>query len=581
MGMILELIRAYPRRSILMLAAMLLAGVAEGLGLTTLLPLLTTAVDGGEPSGPGRLVTESLQAIGISPTVGALLVVIVLGMTVKSLLLLLANRQVGYTVASIATDLRLELIDGLLASRWTYYLQQPSGALANSLATEAYRAATGFQFGTNVIALAIQVTVYVALALLVSWQATLVAMVLGTAMVAVLYRLVRASRQAGARQTVLLRSLLSYLTGVLGAIKPLKAMGRDNSADAMLRRDTESLNRAMRREVITKEGLRALQEPMLAALVAAGLYFALERFDLALAEVMMLAFVLVRILSLVNRMQRRYQQYVVHESAYRALRASIDQAHEAAEHATGSTPPALEREIRLEGVRFGYGPAPVLRELSLVLPAGSFTALTGPSGAGKSTILDLLCALATPQEGRILVDGIPLDRLDRKAWRRMIGYVPQDAVLFHDSVTNNITVGHPHLGPADVERALRQAEAWDFVCDLPEGLDTLLGERGDLVSGGQRQRIAIARALVHRPRLLVLDEATSALDPASEARLCQTLARLRGEMTIIAVAHRPALVNAADRVYHLEDGRIRLVGADEWGARVDRAVAAGGGPDGG
>lgn len=561
--MIAELIRAYPRRASLMLLAMVLAGAAEGLGLTTMLPLLEIALGQPPESGPGYQISNALQALGIPPTIDAMLMVIVAGMVIKSLLLLIANRQVGYTVAQIATDLRLNLIDALLASRWSYYVGQSSGGLANALATETYRAATGFQFGASVTAIAVQVGIYVALALMVSWQATLAAMVLGVLMVAALFRLVRAARRAGAAQTLLLRSLLAYLAEVLGAVKPLKAMGRDHAADALLRRDTAQLNRAMRREVISKEGLRALQEPILAGLVAFGLYLALTHWHLSLAEVMMLALVLVRILSLINRMQRRYQQYAVHESAYRSLQTSIREAEAAQEVASGEVMPSLDQGLQARGVTFGYCGQSVLRGLDLDLPAGSFTALTGASGAGKSTFLDLVCALSTPESGTLLVDGTPLRDLDRRAWRGMIGYVPQETVLFHDSIRNNITLGFPDLDLDDIERALRLAEAWELVCQLPDGLETQVGERGAALSGGQRQRIAIARALVHRPRLLILDEATSALEPASENRICATLTHLQGELTIIAVSHRPALIQAAERVYSLVDGCARLLPASE------------------
>ncbi len=556
--MMAELIRRYPRRSTVMLLALLLAGLAEGLGLSTLLPLLSAAVNGGETDGPGAEVAAALQAVGVPLTIGAMLLVIVAGMVVKSLLLLLANRQVGYTVAQVATDLRLDLIDALLASRWTYYLQQPSGSLANSVATEAHRAATGYQHGANVLAMVFQGVVYLGLALAVSWEATAASLVAGALLLAVLHRLVRVARKAGARQTALLRSLLSYLTDVLGAVKPLKAMGRDDAADALLRQDTGRLNRAMRREVISREGLRALQEPMLAALAALGLYLALVHWGLSLASVMVLVFLLVRLLGLLNKMQRRYQQFATQESAYWALQAAISRARAAAERPPGSAEPHLEQGLRLEGVWFGYGAEPVLRGLDLELPAGSFTTLIGPSGAGKSTLLDLLCALAVPSRGRVLVDGMPLTGVDPRRWRRMIGYVPQDPVLLHDTVFSNLVVGRPELTREDAERALRQAAAWEFVSGLPEGLDTVVGERGGRMSGGQRQRIAIARALIHGPRLLILDEATSALDPDSEAAICLGLAALKGQMTVIAVTHQSALMNAADQVYRLSGGRAVL-----------------------
>jgi ATP-binding cassette, subfamily C, bacterial len=202
-------------------------------------------------------------------------------------------------------------------------------------------------------------------------------------------------------------------------------------------------------------------------------------------------------------------------------------------------------------VRFAYDDRPVLEDLSLVIPAGSFTTLVGHSGSGKTTIVDLVTGLLQPQGGRILVDDAPLDELDAVAWRHSIGYVPQENLLLHDSVLHNVTLGDPALGRADAERALRDAGAWDFVAALPEGLDASVGERGSALSGGQRQRILVARALVHRPRLLILDEATSNLDPDSEAAVLETIERLKGRLTMLAVSHDEGLVKAADHVCRL------------------------------
>ena len=255
-----------------------------------------------------------------------LLSIVVIGMILKSVLVLAANRQVGYTVARVATDLRLGLIRSLLAARWEYYLRQPVGALANSLATEATRGAESYLYGATVIALGIQAVVYSIVALLVSWQATLIALAAGTVFVFLLNRLVHASRRAGAKQTRLLRSLLARLSDNLQSVKPLKAMARENLANALLEADTTQLNRALRKDVFSKEALRALQEPMLAILIAAGLYVALVRFGMSLASVMLLAFLLVRVLLYMSRMQREYQRMVTSESAYWSMQAAIEGA---------------------------------------------------------------------------------------------------------------------------------------------------------------------------------------------------------------------------------------------------------------
>jgi ATP-binding cassette subfamily C protein len=195
------------------------------------------------------------------------------------------------------------------------------------------------------------------------------------------------------------------------------------------------------------------------------------------------------------------------------------------------------------------------------IPHGQITCLVGESGTGKSTIADLIIGLMAPGAGRVLVDGIPLEDLDLAAWRRSIGYVPQDNLLLHDTILSNVVLGDPDLTEENALQALRAAGAEGFVRDLPEGVHTVVGERGARLSGGQRQRIMIARALAHQPRLLILDEATSALDAASEAAICETLASLKGQITMLAVTHQSALQRVADRVYQVHDGTV--IGLDE------------------
>jgi ATP-binding cassette subfamily C protein len=555
--------RAYPVRTFLMLISLLLAGIAEGIGLTTLLPLLSIALGDKSHSDLSNQIIHVLGLVGLEPTIVTMLVIIVLGMIVSSTLVLLGNRQVGYAVAHVATDLRLDLIRALLGSRWEYYLRQPTGALANSVATEAYRASTGYEHAANMLALVIQAAVYAIIALVVSWKATVVSLILGGFLLLALQKMVKTSRRAGKSQTSLMRELLAHLTDTLGSVKPLKAMARYDIADSLLRHQAAELNKAMEREVMSREALRALQEPMLAILAAAGLYAALVVWELPLSSVMVLIFLVVRVLGLLHKAQQRYHRMAAQESAYWALQDSINAALADAEPNGGARVPTLQNAIVFDNVSFTYGSRSILNEVDLRIPVGSFTSLIGPSGSGKTTILDLLCALLAAQSGRILIDGVPLEELDRRSWRRLIGYVPQETLLMHDTVAANVTLGDPDLTPADAERALKQAGAWEFVEAMPEGMNTLVGERGGRLSGGQRQRIVIARALAHNPRLLILDEATSALDPEAEAAISHTLKALTPGITVIAVSHRPALIDVADQVYRLYEGRLSLVKTSE------------------
>jgi ATP-binding cassette subfamily C protein len=222
----------------------------------------------------------------------------------------------------------------------------------------------------------------------------------------------------------------------------------------------------------------------------------------------------------------------------------------------------LEHRITFSNIGFDYDHHRVFKDLSLEFKAGSLTTLVGPSGAGKTTIIDLAIGLLRPASGTITLDDTPLQDIDIKSWRGMIGYVPQDTILLHDSVLHNVTLGDKSLDEADAERALRAAGAWDFVSRLADGIETVVGERGGKLSGGQRQRIVIARALVNQPKLLILDEATSALDPDSEEAICRSMESLKGQLTILAISHNRAMVQAADRVYQLVDGRARILEGD-------------------
>ena len=560
MRLLTTFVRAYPRRSAAAFAALLVGALAEGVGLSALLPLLALAVgDGAAVSiqgGPGRAVVGALARLGVEGRPWALLLLIVGAITLRSGFLLLANRQVGYTVARVATDLRLAVIRALLAARWEYYAGQPVGAAANTIATEATRASGAYLHGMTAVALLVQSLIYVTVAVLVSWQVALVALGAGLAFFYLMGRLVRASRRAGARQTTLLRSLLARLADLLQAVKPLKAMAREETGGRLLEEETVRLDRALRREVFNKEALRALQDSAFMLLTVIGLYVALTWWRLPLSTMMVLGILLARILSQLGKVQREYQIMATSESAYWALQKTLQEAEHAREVPLGREVPRLARGIRFEDVGFAYATGWVLRDARLEIPAGGWTTIVGPSGAGKTTLVDLVTALLRPQTGEIWIDDVPFADVDRRAWRRMIGYVPQETLLLSDTVLVNVTLGDPDVSAADAEAALRPAGAWEFVAALPQRMDAAVGERGARLSGGQRQRLAIARALVHRPALLILDEATSALDGDSEAGICATLQALRGTLTILAVSHRPALVDAADRVYRVDEGRV-------------------------
>jgi ATP-binding cassette subfamily C protein len=562
MRLMLHLFRAYPLASFLMILALFLSGLAEGLGVSALLPMLKIAMNSGEadtvPDPPGELeqaVLEVLEWLGIPVTLGALLTLIVVAAFIKAILMLLAQRQVGYTAAQVATDLRLEVLRNMMHSRWSFFLHQPAGRLSNALATEAQRASGAYMLGATAITFLIQALVYGGVAVAVSWQATLLSLIGGALIIWASHYLVRMSRKAGNKQTRLMVSLMSHLTDMLQSVKPLKAMGREDLVDDLLNNETNRLNKTLRRQVLAGAVLSSGQDLMFIVLIAFGAYLALGVLSIDFATVLILALTLGRAFNYLSKVQKQYQKLAQNESAYWSLKQTSDAARTQKEHMGGDLTPALETGISLRNVDFLYDGHPVFSGLDMEIPAHKISTINGPSGSGKTTIIDLVIGLIRPNGGEILIDGVPFEQIDVKAWRRMVGYVPQETVLLHDSILYNVSLGDPQISEAQVIDALKKAGAWDFVCEMPEGLHTFVGERGGRLSGGQRQRIAIARALINDPRLLILDEATSALDPETEAAIIATLRDLRQQLTILAITHNSGLADAADVIHRLSPGR--------------------------
>ena len=229
--------------------------------------------------------------------------------------------------------------------------------------------------------------------------------------------------------------------------------------------------------------------------------------------------------------------------------------------------PALavkQGEVRFDDVRFGYEPErEILKGVDLVIPAGTSLAVVGPSGAGKSTLARLLYRFYDPTAGRILIDGQDIAEVAQRSLRSAIGIVPQDTVLFNDTIGYNIAYGRDPATQADVEEAAKGAAIDDFVKALPQGYDSMVGERGLKLSGGEKQRVAIARTLLKNPPILILDEATSALDSRTESAIQDTLDRIARNRTTIIIAHRLSTVVGADRIAVLEEGRVAEFGTHE------------------
>ena len=563
MGMVRDFLTANPWRMVATMICLLAAGLAEGIGFVTLLPILGIATGQGvsDDSRIGAALKAAFDALGAPPPLWFLLVVLVGGVMLKAGLTLLAQRNVGYAAAAFATELRVSLIQSLMGARWAHFITQPAGALAHSIGYEASAAGSTYSAMANTLANAIQVAVFSVLALLASWKVTAVGLVAGAVMILVLQRLVAQARDAGRGQIRVMSALTARLTDGLQLIKPLKAMRLEDRLRPILEAEAHGINETQRRMTVSTAALSAFQEPIFTLFLAAGAYVALTKTTFGLADLLFMAILFQRIVVRTGGLQVQYQKLVSSEPAYWSLRCAIDRAAGAREEiGAGGAAPRLDRGIRFENVTFGYGGEDVLSGVTLDIPARRLTAIVGPSGAGKTTLADLVIGLVRPGGGRITVDDVPLASLDLDAWRGGIGYVPQELVLLHDTILANVTLGDPAVSREAAEAALGNAGVRDFVKSLPDGLATVVGERGGRLSGGQRQRISIARALIRQPKLLILDEPTTALDPETERAICRTLRDLARSVTVLAISHQTAIAEVADTVFRIEGGRARAVG---------------------
>jgi ATP-binding cassette subfamily C protein len=552
-------LRAYPLRTAFMIGLMVLAGLAESIGVLSLVPVLEVAADDGAPtSALGQTVMDILARVGLPSSLGGLLAAIVLAITVKSVVLYIALRQVGYTMAHVARDLRLRFMRALLHAKWSFFEQAPAGQYANAISIEVNRASAAYRESAAVMAAVLQVLAYLAVSVLISWQVTALTILFSGFLTLLLARFFRRSRMAGRAQTQHHKALSSRLLDVIQGLKPLKAMAKEALVWPLLKAETDGLNRAQQNLVRAVQGRQLFYEPIVTAMLALGLFLVLGVGERPLSQVLVLAVVFYRIMQHVNTIQAQYQTVVNGESALFSLLDEVEEAERQRENfgSVGDSHLEVHSRIELRDVCFAYGGVEVLRGVDLEIPVGTFVAITGESGSGKTTLADLVVGLREPDAGEVLVDGIPLQEIGHASWRRLIGYVPQELLAFNDTVQRNVTLGDETLSEDDVIRALHLAGAYDFVMARPGGLDSLVGERGGSLSGGQRQRLAIARALVWRPSLLILDEVTTALDPATEQAICDTLAGLGDEVTILAISHQPAIKRVADLAYSLSNGRL-------------------------
>jgi len=546
------------------LLSLLLAAALEAVGIGALLPAAAAVLSqGGKTSQSSEAVRHAVEWLGIDPSFQTLLMLMVTAIVLKAIITFAALSYSAVASANIAVEFRERLIAAVFGASWRYYAGQQTGKFAAAVANDASRAAQAYLLAAQVIAFLAQAVLLGAVALIYSWKLALTSIAVGIALSIGMNRLIKISRAAGRRESDTTAQLTVSIVDLMSNMKALKAMHRAEPLLVPMRRTLKKLRRSLITGDVAKLGFAVGNEVIITLLVAAMAYFAYNSLHVSIPELLVFAVIFLKINDIISKVQKALQQSVKFERSYERMIEETRLAEAQREVNPGTREPVFTQACRFENVSFSHGEKRVIENVSLEIPARQITVLKGLSGAGKTTIIDLLIGLNQPGHGRITIDGVPLTEIDLFRWRRKIGYVPQELSLLHADVRENITLGDAAISDEAVWDALTQAEATEFVTDLPHGLASSVGEMGGKMSGGQRQRISLARALVTSPQVLILDEVTSALDPVTEQGIVQNIAALRDRYTIIVITHRHAWTTIADRLFEVKDGRVREVTEDD------------------
>ncbi len=572
-----------------MLAIQLGAVIFEGIGIGMLMPILefiagnkAAGDDAQSISGVSKFLIDALKSVGVQPTLISLLTTCFLAILVRQVFFYFRELFSGYIDYELSRRIRNAAFERFVFAGLAYHDRIRGGDFVNELTTELRGALSSVVAATQFIGYIMLFVAYSTIAISLSPELTLAAIAVFSIAAVLLLYFIRRMREMGKLVTLANQETISFLVERLRNVRLIRLSGMERAETAMLFDRTLSQRR---HEMVRRKAfsiLAVVVEPIILLVAFVLLYIAIERMRVPFESVLLFFFILIRLVPIMKEMLYSRQAYIGNLASADVVTARLTGLKEHRDPAGGTRRfDGLKEAIRFENVHFTYsdtieeeegGGTKALRGVDLTIPAGKTTALVGPSGSGKSTMVDLIPRLRTPQDGRILFDGVPQSELDVASLRAGVSYAPQQPQLFNVSIADHIRYAKPDATDAEIRDAARLANAEGFIETLRDGYDTLLGENGAKLSGGQRQRIDLARALVRRAPILILDEPTANLDAESEMLFREALAAIRREtdITVILIGHRLTTVTNSDQIAVLMEGRVEAAGSH------DALLAAGG-----
>lgn len=553
-----ELLNRYPKQFALLFGVLVIEGMAAALSMLAIIPMADILIDPTlvKPSRITLLAKDVFLNFHLPISFWSFGIMFVILNLLKGLLEVGVKYAILKIKYAVIHGLFGDALDMFFKAKWGFFSSANNGVLLNTLNKEL--TTIGDTLGHIAMLLAQVIQLFIFLAVPLWLNSTLTLTVLGLSIILGLPFLLlnKLSYRLGKRNTETANEAMGVLSELLQAARLILGFGKQRQSKE---RYLTAFNKHVSVTLLSQTLSTAIPkffQPMAMMSVVIAMGIAIKN-NTPISE---LTAVMWSFLAALPILAALLQGHITINNFLPSYEQLVSLRNKAIEHAeiVGNTDfSTLKSEIVFKEVRFTYpGRDRTLHGLNLRIQKGKMTALIGESGSGKSTITDLVLGLQIPEQGEVLIDGISLNDYKQNTFRERIGYVPQDPLLFHCSVRDNLIWSFENATDQDIWNALRLANAEKFVKDLPEGLDTMVGDRGVRLSGGQRQRIALARALLRSPELLILDEATSALDSESERLIQQSIEHVAKNTTILVVAHRLSTIAKADQVYILSNGSV-------------------------
>ncbi|MFA6715969.1 MAG: ABC transporter ATP-binding protein [Victivallaceae bacterium] len=535
-----------------------MTGITQGIGVFMLVPFLAAAGVGEfvRQGGGNRISAFFLQAFnmfGLPLNLFTVLAVFIGIIVFTRFIQYRQNILTADTRNCYISNIQSALFRAVIFADWRFIAAQHSANLTHVITTDLPSVSNGTYFFLKILTSLVLSAIYIVWALFISIELTLFTLLFGALSFIFLKFCLPHSIKSGVFVRDARAKIYSLLLDHVHGLKVAKSYGAEQREYGKFRMIAGEMSQTQTNMAKLNAKVKISYALITNIMLCIFLYFAIRILNTPPTSLLLLIVIFAKLLPNLSAFQTDFQHLFTMLPSFEAadsLLAKAELHREDLALSESGSPSELTRSLEIRNLNFSYTEKKggfSIKNLNLEIPALKTTAVIGASGTGKSTFIDILSGILLPDSGEIFVDGIEIDRGNLLSWRQAVGYLPQENFLFHDTIRENILWGKPEASDEEINEVLKLASAADFVNRLPEGLDTVVGDRGSKLSGGERQRIALARTLIRKPQLLLLDEATSSLDSENESRIYDSIAGLHGQMTIVFITHRTETLNFADK----------------------------------